>query len=161
MPLRLSASQSGFDQAFASYIAQGRETASDVTGVVSDIIADVRARGDAAVIEYTQKFDRLDVSGGLRIDPDLIAAARDACDADQIAALEFAAARIRAFHARQLPDGFSFTDGDGVRLGARWTAVSAAGIYVPGGTAAYPSSVLMNAVPANVAGVSRIVMVVP
>lgn len=161
MPLRLSASQSGFEEAFAAYIAQGRETAADVTGVVSDIIADVRARGDAAVVEYTQKFDRLDVSGGLRIDPDLIAAARDACDADQIAALEFAAARIRAFHARQLPDGFSFTDGEGVRLGARWTPVSAAGIYVPGGTAAYPSSVLMNAVPANVAGVSRIVMVVP
>lgn len=161
MPLRLSASQSGFEEAFAGYIAQGRETAADVTGVVSDIIADVRARGDAAVVEYTQKFDRLDVSGGLRIDPDLIAAARDACDADQIAALEFAAARIRAFHARQLPDGFSFTDGEGVRLGTRWTPVSAAGIYVPGGTAAYPSSVLMNAVPANVAGVSRIVMVVP
>lgn len=161
MPLRLSASESGFEQAFADYVSQGRETAADVTGVVSGIIADVRARGDAAVIDYTQKFDRLDVSGGLRIDPDLIAAARDACDAEQIAALEFAAARIRAFHARQIPEGFSFTDADGVRLGARWTPVSAAGIYVPGGTAAYPSSVLMNAVPANVAGVSRIVMVVP
>lgn len=161
MPLRLSASQSGFEAAFTAYIAQGRETAVDVTGVVSDIIADVRARGDVAVAEYTQKFDRLDVSSGLRIDPDLIAAARDACDAEQIAALEFAAARIRAFHERQVPEGFSFTDAEGVRLGARWTPVSAAGIYVPGGTAAYPSSVLMNAVPANVAGVSRIVMVVP
>ena len=161
MPLRLSAADSGFGDAFASYIAQGRDTAADVTGVVSDIIADVRARGDAAVVDYTRKFDRLDVSGGLRIDPDLIAAAREACDADQIAALEFAAARIRAFHARQMPEGFSFTDAEGVRLGARWTPVSAAGIYVPGGTAAYPSSVLMNAVPANVAGVSRIVMVVP
>lgn len=161
MPLRLSAADSGFADAFASYIAQGRDTAADVTGVVSDIIADVRARGDAAVVDYTRKFDRLDVSGGLRIDPDLIAAAREACDADQIAALEFAATRIRAFHARQMPEGFSFTDAEGVRLGARWTPVSAAGIYVPGGTAAYPSSVLMNAVPANVAGVSRIVMVVP
>lgn len=161
MPLRLSAADSGFGDAFASYISQGRDTAADVTGVVSDIIADVRARGDAAVVDYTRKFDRLDVSGGLRIDPDLIAAAREACDADQIAALEFAAARIRAFHARQMPEGFSFTDAEGVRLGARWTPVSAAGIYVPGGTAAYPSSVLMNAVPANVAGVSRIVMVVP
>lgn len=161
MPLRLSASEPGFDAAFTAYIAQGRETAADVTGVVSEIIADVRARGDAAVIDYTQKFDRLDVSGGLRVDPDLIAAARDACDPDHIAALEFAAARIRTFHERQLPEGFSFTDAEGVRLGARWTSVSAAGIYVPGGTAAYPSSVLMNAVPATVAGVSRIVMVVP
>ena len=161
MPLRLSASDSGFEKAFADYISRGRETASDVNGVVSDIIEDVRARGDAAVVDYTRKFDRLDVSGGLRIDPELIAAAREACKADEIAALEFAAARIRAFHEHQLPQGFSFTDAEGVRLGARWTPVSAAGIYVPGGTAAYPSSVLMNAVPANVAGVSRIVMVVP
>ena len=161
MPLRLSASDSGFEKAFADYISQGRETASDVNGVVSDIIGDVRARGDAAVVDYTRKFDRLDVSGGLRIDPELIAAAREACKTDEIAALEFAAARIRAFHEHQLPQGFSFTDAEGVRLGARWTPVSAAGIYVPGGTAAYPSSVLMNAVPANVAGVSRIVMVVP
>ena len=161
MPLRLSAADPGFERAFADYIAQGRETAADVTGVVADIIADVRVRGDAAVVEYTKKFDRLDVSGGLRIAPDLIAAAREACEPAQIEALEFAAARIRAFHERQLPEGFSFTDAEGVRLGARWTAVSAAGIYVPGGTAAYPSSVLMNAVPANVAGVSRIVMVVP
>ena len=161
MPLRLSAADSGFERAFAEYTAKGRETAADVTGVVADIIADVRVRGDAAVVEYTQKFDRLDVSGGLQIAPDLIAAAREACEPAQIDALEFAAARIRAFHERQLPEGFSFTDAEGVRLGARWTAVSAAGIYVPGGTAAYPSSVLMNAVPANVAGVSRIVMVVP
>lgn len=161
MPLRLSASDSGFEKAFADYISRGRETASDVNDVVSDIIGDVRARGDAAVVDYTRKFDRLDVSGGLRIDPELIAAAREACKADEIAALEFAAARIRAFHEHQLPQGFSFTDAEGVRLGARWTPVSAAGIYVPGGTAAYPSSVLMNAVPANVAGVSRIVMVVP
>ena len=161
MPLRLAAADSGFERAFADYIAQGRETAADVTGVVADIIADVRVRGDAAVVEYTQKFDRLDVSGGLQIAPDLIATAREACEPAQIDALEFAAARIRAFHERQLPEGFSFTDAEGVRLGARWTAVSTAGIYVPGGTAAYPSSVLMNAVPANVAGVSRIVMVVP
>ena len=161
MPLRLSASDSGFEKAFADYISRGRETASDVNDVVSDIIGDVRARGDAAVVDYTRKFDRLDVSGGLRIDPELIAAAREACKADEIAALEFAAARIRAFHEHQLPQGFSFTDAEGVRLGARWTPVSAAGIYVPGGTAAYPSSVLMNAVPANVAGVPRIVMVVP
>jgi len=161
MPLRLTSSDAGFEDAFTGYISHGRETAADVAGVVSAIVADVRARGDAAVAEYTQKFDRLDVIGDLRIDPDLIAAARDACSAEQIDALEFAAARIRAFHERQLPEGFSFTDAEGVHLGARWTAVSAAGIYVPGGTAAYPSSVLMNAVPATVAGVGRIVMAVP
>jgi histidinol dehydrogenase len=161
MPLRLTTADAGFDEAFSAYIAHGRDSAADVTAVVAGIIADVRRRGDAAVIEYTQKFDRLDVSGGLRIDPDLIASARDACAVDQIEALEFAAARIRAFHERQLPDGFSFTDSEGVRLGARWTAISAAGIYVPGGTAAYPSSVLMNAIPAVVAGVGRLVMVVP
>ena len=161
MPIRLSISDSEFEKSFAEYIGLGRETASGVTSVVFKIIADVRARGDSAVIDYTKKFDRLDVSGGLRIDPDLIAAAHEACNADQIAALEFAATRIHAFHERQLPEGISFTDAEGVRLGTRWTPVSAAGIYVPGGTAAYPSSVLMNAVPANVAGVSRIVMVVP
>ena len=161
MPLRLSASDAGFEDAFAAYINHGRDTAADVAGVVSEIVADVRARGDAALAEYTRKFDRLDVTGGLRIDPDLIAAAREACGPEQIEALEFAAARIRAFHERQLPEGFSFTDAEGVKLGARWTAVSAAGIYVPGGTAAYPSSVLMNAIPATVAGVGRIVMAVP
>ena len=123
--------------------------------------SDVRQRGDAAVMDYTSRFDRLDVSGGLRLDPSLIEAARDACPPDQIAALETAAGRIRAFHERQLPDGIAFTDSDGVRLGARWTPISAAGIYVPGGTAAYPSSVLMNAIPAAVAGASRVVMAVP
>ncbi|MAI49036.1 MAG: histidinol dehydrogenase [Flammeovirgaceae bacterium TMED32] len=161
MPLRLSASSSDFEKSFSDYISQGRELGPDVTSVVSEIIEDVRARGDAAVAEYTQKFDRLDVSGGLRIDPELIASASEACDADQIAALEFAATRIRAFHERQFPEGFAYTDAEGVRLGTRWTAVSAAGIYVPGGSTAYPSSVLMNAVPAKVAGVPRVVMVVP
>lgn len=161
MPLRLSASDKGFEDAFSAYISRGRDHATDVAAVVADIIADVRERGDAAVADYTQKFDRLDVSGGLRIDPDLIASARDACSAEQIAAVELAAERIRAFHERQLPAGFSFTDAQGVQLGARWTAVSAAGIYVPGGTAAYPSSVLMNAIPAMVAGVDRVVMAVP
>lgn len=161
MPLRLSVKSPDFAQSFAAFVARRRDEDDDIVGVVSAIIADVRARGDAAVIEYTGKYDRLDVSGGLRIDPALIDAARDACPAEQIAALELAASRIRAFHERQLPEGFSYTDADGVRLGARWTPVSAAGIYVPGGTAAYPSSVLMNAVPAAVAGVPRIVMAVP
>ena len=161
MPLRLTTAAAGFEEAFSAYIAHGRDSAADVTAVVAGIIADVRRRGDAAVVEYTEKFDRLDVSGGLRIDPDLIASAREACPAEQIEALEFAAARIRAFHERQRPDGFSFTDSEGVKLGARWTPISAVGIYVPGGTAAYPSSVLMNSIPAVVAGVSRLVMVVP
>ena len=161
MPLRLSHNAVGFSEDFDAYISRRRDVADDVSGVVADIVADVRQRGDAAVMDYTSRFDRLDVSGGLRLDPSLIEAARDACPPDQIAALETAAARIRAFHERQLPDGIAFTDSDGVRLGARWTPISAAGIYVPGGTAAYPSSVLMNAIPAAVAGVSRVVMAVP
>ena len=153
MPLRLSTGAAGFAEDFDAYVVRRRDVAEDVSGVVTDIIADVRARGDDAVAEYTAQFDRLDVAGSLRLDPELIAAARDACPPKQIAALETAATRIRAFHERQKPDGISYTDPDGVRLGARWTPVSAAGIYVPGGTAAYPSSVLMNAVPAMVAGV--------
>ena len=161
MPLRLSHNAAGFSEDFDAYISRRRDVAEDVSGVVADIVADVRQRGDAAVMDYTSRFDRLDVSGGLRLDPSLIEAARDACPPDQIAALETAAGRIRAFHERQLPDGIAFTDSDGVRLGARWTPISAAGIYVPGGTAAYPSSVLMNAIPAAVAGVSRVVMAVP
>ena len=161
MPLRLSSSAPDFSDDFDAYIARRLDVAEDVSGVVSDIIADVRARGDAAVAEYTAQFDRLDVAGSLRLDPDLIDAARDACPPEQIEALEIAASRIRAFHERQKPEGISYTDQDGVRLGARWTPVSAAGIYVPGGTAAYPSSVLMNAVPATVAGVPRVVMAVP
>ena len=161
MPLRLSHNAAGFSEDFDAYISRRRDVAEDVSGIVADIVADVRQRGDAAVMDYTSRFDRLDVSGGLRLDPSLIEAARDACPSDQIAALETAAARIRAFHERQLPDGIAFTDSDGVRLGARWTPISAAGIYVPGGTAAYPSSVLMNAIPAAVAGVSRVAMAVP
>ncbi len=161
MPLRLSATSGDFGEVFENFVKRRRDVAGNVTGVVSKIIADVRMSGDAAVLDYTQKFDRLDVSGGLKMAPDLIAAARDACPPDQIDALEIAAARIRAFHERQRPEGLSYTDDDGVRLGARWTPVSAAGIYVPGGTAAYPSSVLMNAVPASVAGVPRVVMAVP
>lgn len=161
MPLRLTAGAANFASDFDAFLARVRETGDDVGAVVRDIISEVRARGDAAVIDYTRKFDRLDVSSGLRLTADRIKAARAACPADQIAALETAATRIRAFHEHQMPDGFSYTDPQGVQLGMRWTPVSAAGIYVPGGTAAYPSSVLMNAVPASVAGVPRVVMVVP
>jgi histidinol dehydrogenase len=161
MPLKLSLSDRDFEETFSTYISRGRDTKTDVVEVVADIIYNVRKRGDAAIAEYTQKFDRLDVSSGLIIDPELITSARDACSTDQIAALEFAAERIRVFHEKQVPVGFSFTDEAGVELGVRWTSVSSAGIYVPGGTAAYPSSVLMNAVPASVAGVDRVVMAVP
>ena len=161
MPLRLAASDAGFSVEFDAFLDRRRDNGQDVAGVVAGIIADVRERGDAAVVDYTKKFDRLDVSDGLRIGADRIAAARAACPADQLRALQIAATRIRAFHERQKPGGFSYTDADGVHLGARWTPVSAVGIYVPGGTAAYPSSVLMNAIPAAVAGVTRVVMAVP
>ena len=161
MPRRLSNTAEGFAEEFDAYVEQRRDVAYDVSALVSEILAAVRSHGDAAVCEYTQRYDRLDVSDSLRLDTDLIEAAVDACPADQIAALETAATRIRAFHARQLPEGISYTDGDGVKLGVRWTSVTAAGIYVPGGTAAYPSSVLMNAIPAMVAGVPRVVMAVP
>ena len=126
------------------------------------IIADVAARGDQALIELTRKFDRLDLDqAGLRVTADEIAAAHASCDRRALDALAFARDRIEAYHRRQLPKDDRFTDALGVELGYRWTAIEAVGLYVPGGTAAYPSSVLMNAVPAKVAGVPRLVMVVP
>ncbi|PPR09000.1 MAG: Histidinol dehydrogenase [Alphaproteobacteria bacterium MarineAlpha11_Bin1] len=161
MPLRLSNRASGFAEDFDRYVGRRREVGEDVSAVVSEIIADVRSRGDAAVIDYTSRFDKLDISEGLRVDPALIDSAKGACRSEEIAALEMAANRIRAFHVRERPEGISYTDEEGVWLGSRWRPLSAVGIYVPGGTAAYPSSVLMNAIPANVAGVPRIVMVVP
>jgi histidinol dehydrogenase len=122
----------------------------------------VASRGDAALIEYTRKFDRIDLTqAGLRVTAAEIDAAERACDAQALAALKLARDRIEAYHRRQLPKDDRFTDALGVELGSRWTAVEAAGLYVPGGTAAYPSSVLMNAVPAKVAGCPRLVMVVP
>jgi histidinol dehydrogenase len=134
-----------------------------VNDVVANILKDVRARGDAAVVDYTRKFDRMPAftPKNLRISAEEIAAATAAVPPDVMEALHVAAARIRAFHARQKPADDRFTDAAGVALGYRWGAVSAAGLYVPGGTAAYPSSVLMNAIPAKVAGVQRLVMVVP
>ena len=163
MPLRLSARDPGFAAAFDGFIETRRDAAEDVAATVASVIADVRARGDAAVLDYTKRFDRMALASGaeLRLSVKTIDKARGDCSKEQIAALELAAERIRAFHERQKPSGFEFTDADGVKLGARWTPVGAAGIYVPGGTAAYPSSVLMNAVPAAVAGVKRIVMAVP
>lgn len=159
---RLNAAESGFDDAFAAFLEAKRDMEADVDRTVAAILDDVRARGDAAVLDYTRQFDRLELTPQtMRMDPARLASARDACAAETLAALEKAAERIRAFHAQTLPTGLDYRDDDGVRLGARWTAVEAAGLYVPGGTAAYPSSVLMNAMPAKVAGVERLVMVVP
>jgi len=162
MPLRLDTRDPGFDAKFAAYLGAKREAEADVDALVADILRDVRARGDVAVLAYTKKFDRLDLTvAGLRVSTDELSGAAERCDPETIRSLEYAAARIQAFHAKQRPADVTYTDADGVRLGARWTPLAAVGLYVPGGTAAYPSSVLMNAIPASVAGVERIVMVVP
>lgn len=162
MPIRLDSRSADFKPRFQAFLDARRETAADVESVVRAIIDDVRMRGDAAVIEATQKFDRFSVDAkGLRITPGEIDAAVKACDGKTLDALAFARDRIRVFHERQMPRDERFTDAQGVELGWRWSAIEAVGLYVPGGTAAYPSSVLMNAVPAKVAGVSRVVMVVP
>ncbi len=162
MPIRLDARAPDFAERFRAFLATKREAAADVEAVVRAILADVAARGDPALIELTAKHDRLDLgAGGLKITPAEIEAAYAACDRAALDALAFARERIEAYHRRQLPRDERFTDALGVELGHRWTAIEAVGLYVPGGTAAYPSSVLMNAVPAKVAGVPRIVMVVP
>src|SRR5205823_4979177 len=139
-----------------------RETAADVDDAVAAIVAAVALRGDAALVEYTNRFDRVSLSADrLRLSPAEIAAGAAAAPADTVAALRLAAERIESFHRRQLPAGIDYVDPAGVRLGQRWRPVATAGLYVPGGTAAYPSSVLMNAIPARVAGVERLVMTVP
>ncbi|MBF0332842.1 MAG: histidinol dehydrogenase [Alphaproteobacteria bacterium] len=162
MPRELTLGAPGFEAAFAALLSEKRESDADVNAAVAAILDDVRRRGDAAVIDCTRRFDRMEVTAStMRIGPDEVEAAVAACSPETIAALELAAARIAEFHRRQVPKGVSYTDAAGVRLGYRWTAVGAAGLYVPGGTAAYPSSVLMNAIPAKTAGVPRLVMVVP
>jgi histidinol dehydrogenase len=162
MPLRLDAQAPDFADRLRAFLDVKREAAPDVEATVRAIIADVASRGDAALIDYTRKFDRIDLTkAGLRISAAEIDAAEKACDPQALAALKLARDRIEAYHRRQLPKDDRFTDALGVELGSRWTAVEAAGLYVPGGTAAYPSSVLMNAVPAKVAGCPRLVMVVP
>ncbi|TAN51037.1 MAG: histidinol dehydrogenase [Rhodospirillales bacterium] len=162
MPRNLDASKQGFEGEFAALISAKRETDRDVNDTVAAIIAEVRARGDRALADYTARFDRLQLSPGqLRFTSAEIKAARAACSAETLAALELAAARIQAFHEKQLQADIDYVDAQGVRLAMKWRAVQAAGLYVPGGTAAYPSSVLMNAIPAKVAGVERLVMVVP
>ena len=162
MPLRLSAADPGFDLAFAALVDARREADADVSAAVTEILADVRARGDAAVAERTLLFDGHDLDAtGWQIDRATRRAALDGLARDLREAIELAAQRIRAYHAAQTPEDRDYTDEAGVRLGARWRAVDSAGLYVPGGRAAYPSSVLMNAIPAKVAGVGRLAMVVP
>jgi histidinol dehydrogenase len=162
MPIRLDRRAGDFADKFRAFLATKREAAADVEEAVRAIISDVAAHGDRALIELTRKFDRVDLELiGLRVTADEIDRATSACDRTALDALKLARDRIEAFHRRQLPKDERFTDALGVELGARWTAIEAVGLYVPGGTAAYPSSVLMNAVPAKVAGVPRLVMVVP
>jgi histidinol dehydrogenase len=162
MPIRLDSRAPDFAARFRAFLATKREASADVEAAVRAIIAEVVARGDAALIELTRKFDRVDLDQiSLKVTADEIDAAYAACDRRALDALALARERIEAYHRRQLPKDERFTDSLGVELGARWTAIESVGLYVPGGTAAYPSSVLMNAVPAKVAGVPRLVMVVP
>ena len=165
MAVRLDTRSADFAPRFRDLLATKREASADVEATVRSILDDVAAHGDRALKTYTQKFDGVDAAeldrAGFRITSDAIAAAIDCCGKDARDALEFARDRVEAFHRRQRPQDEHFTDALGVELGSRWTAIEAVGLYVPGGTAAYPSSVLMNAVPAKVAGVPRVVMAVP
>jgi histidinol dehydrogenase len=162
MPIRLSRASADFDAKFRQFLAAKREVSADVEAAARSIVDDVARRGDAALIEATRKFDRLELdASSLRVTPAEIEAAVKLCEPATVDALKFARDRIEAFHLKQLPQDQRFTDAAGVELGWRWSAIESAGLYVPGGTAAYPSSVLMNAVPAKVAGVERLVMVVP
>lgn len=162
MPRELDARRPGFEADFAAFLDAGREEAAQVDQAVAEILDAVRREGDEAVIRYTARFDRLHLRPDtLSITAGEVAAAEQACERETLDALHLAAERIEDYHRRQLPQDLDYVDPAGVRLGHRWNAIGAAGIYVPGGTAAYPSSVLMNAVPARVAGVERIAMVVP
>jgi histidinol dehydrogenase len=162
MPVFLDSREPDFEARFSALLEMKREDAPDVDDAVAAIIADVRKRGDAAVIELTERFDRLKLAPGtLAFTSDEIDAAIAEVPADERDALEEAAERIRAYHVRQLPEDARWTDPEGATLGWRWTPVSAAGLYVPGGLASYPSSVLMNAIPAQVAGVGRLVICAP
>jgi histidinol dehydrogenase len=162
MPIRLDNRSADFSARFAAFLATKRETAQDVEQAVRAIIDDVRKGGDRALVALSKKFDRIDLDKlGIRIAQAEIDAAAAACDRRALDALTVARDRIEVYHQRQKPSDDRFTDALGVELGHRWTPIEAVGLYVPGGTAAYPSSVLMNAVPAKVAGVPRVVMVVP
>lgn len=158
MPRSLNLADPGFEAEFVRMLGEKRETSADVNAAVADIIADVRERGDQALVEHTRRFDRHD---RLAVTQAEIDEAADACPASTVDALKLAARRIEDFHRRQKPTDLDFVDAQGVRLGWRWTPLASVGLYVPGGTAAYPSSVLMNAIPARVAGVGRLAMAVP
>jgi histidinol dehydrogenase len=162
MAIRLDTRAADFAERFRVFLGTKREVSADVEAAARAIVADVAARGDRALCDYTQKFDRFDLNGtGLRVTQEEMTAAFTGCAREVLDALKFARDRIEVFHRRQMPQDDRFTDPLGIELGSRWTAIEAVGVYVPGGTAAYPSSVLMNAVPAKVAGVPRLVMVVP
>lgn len=162
MPLRLDARDADFAKAFQAFLAMKREVSQDVDDAVRAVIADVVARGDQALIDLSKKFDRVDLAAlGVRVTDAEIDAALGQCDPTALDALKLAHTRIVAFHEKQRPQDQRFTDALGVDLGWRWSAIESVGLYVPGGTASYPSSVLMNCVPAKVAGVPRIAMVVP
>ena len=162
MPLWLDAVAANFETEFRALLAMKREVSADVDASAAAIIADVVLRGDAALIDYSRQFDHVDLAAlGIRVAQGELEAAERACDTLALDALKLAHARVTVYHERQRPRDEAFTDALGVKLGWRWTAIEAAGLYVPGGTASYPSSVVMNAVPAKVAGVPRIVMVVP
>lgn len=162
MAIWLEQASETFEQTFSAFLTTKREVSEDVNAVVRDIINDVRERGDEALAQYSLKFDNLDFSKvSMRVTAEEIDAAMTAVEPAVLDALKLAAQRIEKHHARQMPKDDIYEDDIGVGLGSRWTAIEAVGLYVPGGTASYPSSVLMNAVPAKVAGVERIVMVVP
>jgi histidinol dehydrogenase len=162
LAIRLDYLTPSFEEQFAAFLTTKREVSEDVNAAVRAIIDDVRTRGDAALADYTRKFDGLDFAViGMAVTPQEIDAAIAMVPSEVLGALKVAAVRIEAHHARQRPKDDIYEDSMGVGLGSRWTAIDAVGLYVPGGTASYPSSVLMNALPAKVAGVERIVMVVP
>ena len=162
MAVTLRQSDPGFETAFAAFLATKREVSADVDEAVRAIVARVRAEGDAALAAFSQRFDRIDfTTTPMRVGAAEIEAAVAAADEKTVEALSLARDRIEAHHRRQMPADDRYVDPIGVELGSRWTAVESVGLYVPGGTASYPSSVLMNAVPARVAGVERVVMVVP
>ena len=162
MPVRLATREPGFETAFRRLLEAKRESEADVDSVVAAIVEDIARRGDAALIDYTNRFDGVDLPvSGLRVPRREIAERAAAAPPETVAALRFAAGRIESFHRLQLPPAIDYVDALGVRLANRWRPIAAAGLYVPGGTAAYPSSVLMNAIPAKVAGVGRLVMTVP
>ncbi len=162
MPWRLKSTDASFAPDFQNFLNIKRGAQTDVEAVVTKIVEDIRARGDQALIEYTSTFDRFDLTAEtIRISVDEIAAAYKTCGPEQLGALQLAVARIHSFHEKQIPENISYEDQDSVKLGLKWGAVNSVGMYVPGGLTSYPSSVLMNAIPAKVAGVKRLVMVVP